>query len=432
MANIEMSPPSAPPPPPSTDRLDAIGRSVAKYVAIVTALISVAVPVTEWIRGINNQKLKEAEDISNLKIKEMGQKSDLAITYLNRIANKDTTPNDRILFLSAMATLDGHPLQAWARDQLVEQKRQVDEMKKIIADTQDAIDAGKAANTKIADLQDQIRVERSRLAYAETREDVDKSQAHLAELNTEMKKEQDVLVAQANKATVAVAKAPDASPNVEQALSKLATLAGQQATAVALTPLTSTGPVADSSDKLTPEVVQACWPGVSMDNVQQNLPALKSALKEAGLTDSAMLAAAMGVMRVNSRQFAPFVETPNRFNTKDTPFDLYENRKNVGNTQPGDGAKFRGRGFIGLTGRANYQLFGKQLGIENDLLNNPDMANNPDVAARILAAYLKRSAEPMRTAMATGDYARALRLVTGGSGDLAPFTDMARCVSQRL
>jgi predicted chitinase len=63
----------------------------------------------------------------------------------------------------------------------------------------------------------------------------------------------------------------------------------------------------------------------------------------------------------------------------------YEGRKDLGNVQPGDGTRYKGRGFIQLTGRANYEKFGKQLGI--DLVNKPELAADPRVAMELAAAY---------------------------------------------
>jgi hypothetical protein len=64
---------------------------------------------------------------------------------------------------------------------------------------------------------------------------------------------------------------------------------------------------------------------------------------------------------------------------------LYGNRADLGNTSPGDGYKYRGRGFIQLTGKDAYQKVGKLIGI--DLVNNPDLANEPSVAAKIVPAF---------------------------------------------
>lgn len=56
----------------------------------------------------------------------------------------------------------------------------------------------------------------------------------------------------------------------------------------------------------------------------------------------------------------------------------------LGNTQPGDGVKFAGRGYVELTGRANYLRAGQKLGLGAQLVDNPDLALKPDIAAQIL------------------------------------------------
>lgn len=59
----------------------------------------------------------------------------------------------------------------------------------------------------------------------------------------------------------------------------------------------------------------------------------------------------------------------------------------LGNTESGDGWRFHGRGYVQLTGRANYESVGQALGL--DLVNNPDLAADRDVAARIAIHYWK-------------------------------------------
>jgi predicted chitinase len=59
----------------------------------------------------------------------------------------------------------------------------------------------------------------------------------------------------------------------------------------------------------------------------------------------------------------------------------------MGNAEPGDGFKYRGRGFIQLTGKNNYASMGAALNLP--LVDNPDLANDPVVAARIAARYIK-------------------------------------------
>lgn len=65
--------------------------------------------------------------------------------------------------------------------------------------------------------------------------------------------------------------------------------------------------------------------------------------------------------------------------------EAYEGRRDLGNTQPGDGKRFKGRGPIQLTGRANYRAAGRALGLP--LESNPALAARHDVGWRIAAWY---------------------------------------------
>jgi len=58
----------------------------------------------------------------------------------------------------------------------------------------------------------------------------------------------------------------------------------------------------------------------------------------------------------------------------------------LGNTMPGDGARFAGRGYVQLTGRANYLKAGQKIGMGQDLIETPDLAMRQDIAARIMRA----------------------------------------------
>jgi predicted chitinase len=55
----------------------------------------------------------------------------------------------------------------------------------------------------------------------------------------------------------------------------------------------------------------------------------------------------------------------------------YEGRKNLGNTQPGDGVRFKGRGLIQITGRSNYKSIGDSLGV--DFIKNPALLGGKNV-----------------------------------------------------
>ena len=414
-----------PEPAPPTDRVEAFGKTIAKYAAIVTVFVSAAVPLTEWLRGFGNQKVKEAEG-----------RTTLAVTYLDRIASKETNGADRVMYLGALSKLDGHPLQGWATEQLATERNELAERKAAARSLEEALDKANAASSDIAKIQSDIDLVMLKLKQADNKKDVDDLFKTLGDLSAQRNKIRAEIVTQASKISTAAATLTQGGPQQQTAQSVNDATAKAQdiSKLVSLsTTITTSLTVADDLDKLTPELVKSCWSQVPIDNVNQNLPLIKTALKEYGLTDKPMLVAAMAVLRINSERFAPFTETQNRFNTRGgTPFDAYENRADLGNTAPGDGAKYIGRGFIGLTGKSNYQSFGQQLGIEQDLLKTPDIANQPDVAARILASYLKRYSDPMRSAILATDYTRGLRLVTGGTSDLALFEGMAKCVASKL
>jgi predicted chitinase len=64
-------------------------------------------------------------------------------------------------------------------------------------------------------------------------------------------------------------------------------------------------------------------------------------------------------------------------------------RRNLGNTQPGDGSRYVGRGYNGVTGRANYKEIGEKIGV--DLISNPELLENPKIAALACAEYFRQN-----------------------------------------
>lgn len=93
----------------------------------------------------------------------------------------------------------------------------------------------------------------------------------------------------------------------------------------------------------------------------------------------------------------------------------YEGRQDLGNTQPGDGLRFLGRGLLQTTGRANYKALGDHLGI--DLIANPELLAQP-VEAALSAGYFWQS-HALNAPANAGDFLRCVRVINGGTNGLA-------------
>lgn len=94
------------------------------------------------------------------------------------------------------------------------------------------------------------------------------------------------------------------------------------------------------------------------------------------------------------------------------PSDL---AKDLGNTDPGDGFKYRGRGPIQITGRANYKKYGDLLGV--DFVGNPDLAATPEFAFQIAGLFWKtRRLNELADAQ---DFTTITKRINGGLTGLA-------------
>jgi len=97
----------------------------------------------------------------------------------------------------------------------------------------------------------------------------------------------------------------------------------------------------------------------------------------------------------------------------------YEGRTDLGNTQAGDGSRFRGRGLIQITGRTNYRAVANGLGI--NCVNEPVLLEQPRNAARSAAWWWANNG--CNLIADTGDFERLTRRINGG---LNGFDDRLR------
>jgi peptidoglycan L-alanyl-D-glutamate endopeptidase CwlK len=176
---------------------------------------------------------------------------------------------------------------------------------------------------------------------------------------------------------------------------------------------------------VTAQAVSWMFPYTPLDNIEQNLPPVCNALVHLGLTDKPMVLMALATIRAETESFEPVAEGRSRYNTSPGghPFDLYDNRRDLGNQGPPDGERFRGRGYIQLTGRYNYAKYGGVIGLGNRLVKEPELASDPQVAGQLLAAFLKDKEVAIKQALIAGDLATARKLVNGGRHGLDRFTD---------
>ena len=123
--------------------------------------------------------------------------------------------------------------------------------------------------------------------------------------------------------------------------------------------------------------LQKIMPLLSDAKAKKYLPYLNAAMKEAHIDTPKRQAAFLAQLAHESGQF--------RWMEEIASGAAYEGRKDLGNTHPGDGKRFKGRGPIQLTGRSNYIAAGKALGL--DLVHHPERAKDPDVGFRTAAWF---------------------------------------------
>jgi hypothetical protein len=151
--------------------------------------------------------------------------------------------------------------------------------------------------------------------------------------------------------------------------------------------------------------------------VAANWPPIEQELDKRNLGSAACKVAAVATIGTEvGTSFKPI----NEFGSAAYFKQHYEGRLDLGNTQPGDGVRYHGRGYIQLTGRANYRAYGSALGIP--LEQKPERALEPAVAAGLLAAYFKDHA--IEPSAEKGDWKMVRKKVNGGLNGWTRFNDL--------
>jgi len=180
------------------------------------------------------------------------------------------------------------------------------------------------------------------------------------------------------------------------------------------------------NDLTAEQIVLVLGTGASIWNVNRYWPDILNALREHDLDTPDGVAFALGTVAAESAGFVPLNEFKSRYNTNRVPFDKYEGRVDLGNTNPGDGARYKGRGFVQLTGRDNYRRYGEMIRV--DLEGHPELANEPAVAAKLLAVFILSKWNRIRPALKSDNLKAARRLVNGGTHGFERFEPAYRNV----
>lgn len=163
--------------------------------------------------------------------------------------------------------------------------------------------------------------------------------------------------------------------------------------------------------------------GARIDRATEWLPHIAAAMMEFDISTPARQAAFLAQIGHESGGLHWVVEL-----WGPTPAQArYEGRKDLGNTTPGDGFKFRGRGLIQTTGRANYAATGAALGI--DLLSDPTLLALPENAARSAGWYWQNRG--LNALADVGDFRRITLRINGGlngMGERVALHEAARAV----
>lgn len=162
---------------------------------------------------------------------------------------------------------------------------------------------------------------------------------------------------------------------------------------------------------VTADELKAIVPAAPIDRLDSIVAPLNEAMAANGIDNPVRQSAFISQLAVESDQFRTFEEYASGSD--------YEGRSDLGNVQPGDGERFKGRGAIQVTGRANYEQLSAATGI--DFVANPELVADPTHAIESAVWYWNS-----RNLNAVADQAGIVRVsevVNGGHNALQQRVD---------
>jgi putative chitinase len=153
---------------------------------------------------------------------------------------------------------------------------------------------------------------------------------------------------------------------------------------------------------VTVEQLQQIVPELTPQRAQEIVGPLNDTMRKGGMNTPQRQAAFISQVAVESDRFATFEEYADG--------SQYEGRTDLGNTQPGDGTRYKGRGAIQVTGRYNYEKMSEDLGV--DFVNHPELAAEPQYAFETALWYW--NTHDGNAVADTGDIVKVTEMVNGG------------------
>lgn len=153
---------------------------------------------------------------------------------------------------------------------------------------------------------------------------------------------------------------------------------------------------------VTPDDLAHIVPSIPAEKIDQYIAPLNDAMTHSDIDTPVRQAAFIAQLAVESDSFRTFEEYASG--------RAYEGRADLGNTQPGDGERYKGRGAIQITGRHNYEKLSEQTGV--DYVAHPELLAAPENAFTTAAWYW--TSRDLNQVADTSGIVRVSEVVNGG------------------
>lgn len=172
--------------------------------------------------------------------------------------------------------------------------------------------------------------------------------------------------------------------------------------------------------ELTGDQIKKILPSASKSNINKYLPYINQYMEMYGINTPLRVSGFIAQVGHESGSFVYVREIASGA--------AYEGRKDLGNTQKGDGVRFKGRGLIQITGRANYTKVSEDLGI--DCINHPELLEQPNNAVQSACWFWQTHG--LNEIADNDDIVKMTKVINGGTNGLNDRTKIYNKAKQVL